>query len=662
VGFLAPLFLLAATAIAVPLLLHLIHRHEGQRFSFPALRYLLRTEQEHAKRIRLRQLVLLLLRIAIVLILVLAGARLFVRGPGRGHDPTAVALILDNSMSSGVVAGEERVLDALERLALETVAQAGPDDRFWVIRAGEPWDVAPSGGAAEAAERIRATEISAASGDLSSAIARARELLEASDLRAREIHLLSDLQATAFPGEGAQRPAGELPVIVYRSEDDPPQNRYLHEVNVGGGLPPLAGQRTDVSVTMAATDLEQRQEVPLRLIIDERIRGASATVPGRGVTLPIGPFPVGLVQGYVETDPDALAADDRRAFAFHVRPPPVVATAGGEAFFLDQALSVLEEGGRLTRGDLASASVLFSLGGEGLGTTREGRVVVVLPPPDPTLLPALNRALTGAGIPWRVERPASAGEAEPTENRLPFELSSVRVRSHYALTPAGASTSDEDVLVRLSNGAVWVAGGTSTSGTYLLFGSPLDIEATSLPVSASMVPMLEWVMSRGASSGALVRRIEAGSPVSLSPLATHVRTPDGNNRVVDQTGVLRETDETGPYLVLANDSVLEIVTVGPPLRESLLGRLDEDVLEERIGSEVSVAEDVADWRRRIFVNRQGPELWKLLIATALILLVLESWVAAPGGTGPLAHVPRRRGEAAGTERMEESREAGARVP
>src|SRR5687767_1731172 len=104
-GFLAPLFLLAATAIAVPLLLHLFHRHEGQRVAFPALRYLLRTEQEHAKRIRLRQLVLLLMRVTIVLLLVLAGARLFVRGPGSGHDPTAVALILDNSMSSGAVAG-----------------------------------------------------------------------------------------------------------------------------------------------------------------------------------------------------------------------------------------------------------------------------------------------------------------------------------------------------------------------------------------------------------------------------------------------------------------------------------------------------------------------------------------------------------------------------
>jgi hypothetical protein len=153
-----------------------------------------------------------------------------------------------------------------------------------------------------------------------------------------------------------------------------------------------------------------------------------------------------------------------------------------------------------------------------------------------------------------------------------------------------------------------------------------------------------------------VRRIEAGSPVSLGPAATHVRTPDGTNRVVDQTGVLRETGEAGPYLVLANDSVLEIVTVGPPLRESLLGRVDAARLEERVGPEMSLAEDVADWRRRIFVSRQGPELWRLLLAAALILLALESWVAAPGGTGSTARVPHR------TERVNESREAGARVP
>lgn len=78
-GALNPLFLVAGVAVAVPIFLHLFHRQVVTRLSFPALRYLERTEKEHARRIRTRQLLLLLVRVAAVLLLVGAGARLFLR-------------------------------------------------------------------------------------------------------------------------------------------------------------------------------------------------------------------------------------------------------------------------------------------------------------------------------------------------------------------------------------------------------------------------------------------------------------------------------------------------------------------------------------------------------------------------------------------------------
>ena len=62
-GALTPLFLAAGIAIGVPIYLHLFHRHETRRVSFPALRYLERTEREHARQIRFRQLVLLVIRV-----------------------------------------------------------------------------------------------------------------------------------------------------------------------------------------------------------------------------------------------------------------------------------------------------------------------------------------------------------------------------------------------------------------------------------------------------------------------------------------------------------------------------------------------------------------------------------------------------------------------
>ena len=88
-SFLAPWALLLAAAVGVPLVLHLLRRRTGTRFDFPAVRYLLRAEKDHAREVKLRNMLLMLLRIGIVLALALAAARpigpLFV--PGLGHAP-----------------------------------------------------------------------------------------------------------------------------------------------------------------------------------------------------------------------------------------------------------------------------------------------------------------------------------------------------------------------------------------------------------------------------------------------------------------------------------------------------------------------------------------------------------------------------------------------
>jgi hypothetical protein len=597
--------------------------------SFPALRYLLRTEKEHARRIRFRQLLLLLLRMAAVLAIVLAAARFFIPGSsGPGHDPAAVAIVLDNSMSSGLVIGEERVLDEMKRLALAGLEQASPDDRFWVIRVGEPWDAAPPGRAADALARVAATDVSTGSGNVADALSRARELLQSSGYAAREIHLFSDLQATGFPRTSEDAPAGEVPVVVFRPERQVPANRYLHDVMVGGGLPPLAGQRTDVFVTIGTTDSGDRSEVPLRLLIDGRMQGASSALPGRAVDLPVGPFAAGSVAGVVETDPDALRADDSRPFAFRVRPPPRVGLAGS-AFFLEQALSVLESGRRLVRSDAASANIVFSGGGEGLEGARAAQAVVVVPPLDATLLPALNRRLANAGIPWQYER-SEISEGETGENRTPVDLTGVRVHSRYALEPS-SGVDESEVVVRLSDGSPWIAAGVSARGPYVILASPLDPSATTLPVSAAMVPLLEWINSLGATDAG-ARTPEAGEPLALPAGADAVLSPDGTRHPTDGTLAFRETRGAGIYSVLAGDSVLEHVAVAPPVRESLLEPIGEDDLDARIGSEVTTVDDPSEWSRGIFMTRQGPELWRPLLAAALILLVLEAWVAASGRT------------------------------
>ena len=337
-GFLSPIFLLAGLAVAVPLILHLFHRHDAKRMVFPALQYLLRTEKEHARTIRFRQLLLLLLRIAAVLLLVGAGARPFLRGGGGVHEPTATILIVDNSMSSGLIRGGARVLDLLKGVALRSIERASDEDRVWLIRAGEPWRPAITGSRDDLRAAVLETDATDARGDLRTALERAVVLVSGAGLPAAEIHLISDLQASAFegtgspigavtagaatigavPGEGGAIPvgAGRIPVVVFDDRSRGRENAYLDSLMIGGGLPPLANQRTSLSVLLAGD--ANNADVPLRLVTANRIRGATTGGVGVSALLPIGPFAAGSVDGYVETDPDDLRADDRRFFAFRV--------------------------------------------------------------------------------------------------------------------------------------------------------------------------------------------------------------------------------------------------------------------------------------------------------------------------------------------------------
>src|SRR5690606_34376452 len=318
--------LLLGLAAAVPLILHLFQRQQGPRVVFPALRYLRRAEKEHARRIKLRQLLLLALRMTMLLLLALAAARPFFRHGGGGHEPTAAVIILDNSLSTGLVMGERRELDPLKDRALETLERAGPADPIWLIRAPTPCEAAGPGGAAATEPRVIETEVASAAADLNGALARARALLAAgAEGRAAEIHVLTDLQASAFPGTAPAAGTDAPPVMVWAPGGEPPANAAIAAVEIGGGLAPRAGERSMISVEIAGSRAEE-DSVVVRLALDGRMTAADhAAVPGTA-QIPLPARSAGIVSGWVEIDPDALRGDDRRYFVLRVEPPPVVRT------------------------------------------------------------------------------------------------------------------------------------------------------------------------------------------------------------------------------------------------------------------------------------------------------------------------------------------------
>ena len=100
--FAAPLFLLAALAGLIPVLVHLIHRQKAREFRFSTLRFLRVSVQRTRRRKYVEDLSLLALRVAVLLLIALGLARPAISSLGGlwGRGQTrAIAIVVDNSAS-----------------------------------------------------------------------------------------------------------------------------------------------------------------------------------------------------------------------------------------------------------------------------------------------------------------------------------------------------------------------------------------------------------------------------------------------------------------------------------------------------------------------------------------------------------------------------------
>src|SRR5438552_3524537 len=103
-NFLAPAFLAGLAAIAVPVLIHLIHRERKVVIEFPSLMFLERIPYKSVRRQKIRHLLLLILRCAALALLVAAFARPFFqkhRPPITGRGARELVVLLDRSSSMG---------------------------------------------------------------------------------------------------------------------------------------------------------------------------------------------------------------------------------------------------------------------------------------------------------------------------------------------------------------------------------------------------------------------------------------------------------------------------------------------------------------------------------------------------------------------------------
>jgi hypothetical protein len=288
-----------------------------------------------------------------------------------------------------------------------------------------------------------------------------------------------------------------------------------------------------------------------------------------------------------------------------VADPASVRAGPGAGRFVREGIDVLRASGRVGGGD---AVVLDDRLMNGRG--------VLMPPADPVLLGAVNRALAARGIAWRF------GEMRSGEWQLGDEIG---VAADVAVTRRHRLEGTGQVLATVG-GEPWLV----RDGDLVIVGSRLEENWTALPISAGFVPFLDLLLNELATTGALMVPASPGATAQLPATVRALQTRDGPVAVPPDGQVAAPLTLGVYFLTAASGDTVGALEVNHDARESLLRQADRRALRATLGAEVQLLDD-EDLEAEMFRGTRRADLSSLLIIATLLAALAELGIATAGG-------------------------------
>ena len=459
ISFLSPLFLIAALALAIPLIIHLLERQRVQQIPFSTLRFLRLSAEKTAHKRRLRNLLLLLFRMAVVVFLAIGLSRPLVRSAGSlfGQKASAVVLVLDNSPSMALADGGEVRFERARRLALKLLDGLHEGDQVAVLLTGGPGrqqemvyhDVA------NAERLIEEARVSLSAADLPAAIRQARTVLAQAELTARELYVFTDLQQSGWSSRGKTQhqaddeghPADDQsprpPTVLVDVHRQRPVNLSLEQVSVHATVPAVGMPRTIVGRIRNGSDVAEEAQVKLS-IAGQLIEQSSPVrlAPGQThtVTFTYIPHQAGIQEGRLRLiGDDASDVDNQRSFVLETFSAVRVAlvslksstasTGRNAAYYVKQALETSSPGSAAV--EVAPLEPLL-LSREPLGSYSTVICADIAPPGTKALAALRDYVSAGGTLLWICgpnNDPATLAEQDESGELFPGQFRFVDVLS-----------------------------------------------------------------------------------------------------------------------------------------------------------------------------------------------------------------------------------------
>ncbi len=349
-----------ALLAAIPVLIHLFNRVRGKRIRFPAIRLVEESPPPTQRRRKFEDIPLMILRILAVILIAIWLARPYRNvtdtSVGRGAEPEASVIIVDNTASMDFRESGERRFDRAVSLAKALIENLKPEDQAVVVplvsRTDDPESLSQS--QKDLLQQAGRIQIEWAAADPMARLEKASALLDKSQLQVKSIYFFTDLQGASWsipPGMGTPAPgAPALKLIDVRRTADSGNRGIVSAQAVSEASGQSSVAVAEARVANYTQNGDRDIEFELRSGADSILRGAVQAPAGAVATARLSYDAANLKateSSWIEIEHDQLEADDRRYLVLNslrklnlliVDGDPQALDYRAESYYLRQAL------------------------------------------------------------------------------------------------------------------------------------------------------------------------------------------------------------------------------------------------------------------------------------------------------------------------------------
>ncbi len=685
--FLNPLILFGLIAASIPVVLHFLNLRKLQKIEFSTLAFLKELQKSKIKRIKLKQWLLLILRILIIACIVISFARPTVENLplGSSSAKTTAVIIIDNTFSMSVVAGNGSYFNKAKQSAKALLNIFKEEDEVVIIPVGTlgVHDINTKSNLDYVRKEIDELQISYLSKTLNEAVVKAGQILYQSKNHNKEIYILTDLQSGRLINSQNEIPnlkslLGNSRVFlidlheknaVNLSVDKFELKNQIFEKNKKIGFTAEVKNNSDIPVNNSVASLfingkrSAQQSISLQPNETSSLSFESTLTEG------------GFIEVAVELEDDDINYDNKRYTCFYV-PENIkvllLTEFNEDSKFVKLALSnpgvnepqITEENSSQSSSlNLTKYDAVFLIGSVPTNAAQnilnyiENGKGLVLMPGNGSSIQSIKNTFKNLNLPepsgfiGKQNSPESAVSFYKVDFQNPLfenlfeENDRTRIESPdiYFYTRINPGAEGKTIISMYDNSA-FLSEYKVGSGKILVYNTAPTLSSSSFPFKSIFAPLMNKSLFYVSSQKNEAENIFPGNDVFVNiqnVTVNQIKIEKPNHGIsylnTDSLSnkkylLYQDTDVAGIYKFYANNNLLDFFVVNNDPKESVAKYETVDDFENYLnkasfeGSFISLSAD-DDFQKTIYASRFGIELWQYFLIAALLLALLEMFVA-----------------------------------